>query len=478
MIKVLLVLFGLLVPFFSTADIFSDNVGSTLPPFFDSLAYGSCYTGISSITTESECISISESVFQSQYDSHAQVSNCTPDDNSSSNQRNCAIELTSDSQYMYGKITFDKYRYGSFQYSSFVTLSPNHFWTFSHNEYIKRCPPEGLNHQLWTYEIYGDSDGDGVSTLENCSDPSLIPLFDTCDINDSLNVQVTESNACYTKSDGSSCSVTAVDVGGGNQVYMGSEGNCYTDPLPDVTNNPDLGGLPVGQDCVPSGSLLACPEDPTNVCVDSGSSFGGGSTNNCQSGCGYVNDSFVCIDSDTDLDGLPDYNDPDIDGDGISNANDLDADGDGKDDPVYSSDGGGGVGGSGSELLDLKPVVDELKKLNDQFKETPINDFNSGGELDTLNSDYNTEITGFKDKTASQLGFQDTLTLSNSSSLTNSIPIEQCQNYSIPVGFFGEFSLDTCSLSSKVQPLLTWFFGLLTAWYIFFTINRTLSEGF
>jgi len=467
--KVLLVLTVLLVPFFSNADIFTDGSIPTLPP---SLETGYCITAKAGLIFYNGCGESEQDATLAACSGLADILGTSPTTETHLHEE-YSSKYCINNGGLYAEMYHDKTAW--YLSNPSTVYGPNPYkLTFTYvNDLVSNispnCPP--TNNPTYTYSI--DLDSDGLTDL--CADPKTIQLLDTCNINDSPNVTVTAQDACYTKADGSQCNVAAVDVGGGNQVYMGSEGNCYTDPLPDVTNNPDLGGVPVGPDCVPSGSLLACPEDPTNVCVDSGSSFGGASTNNCQAGCGYINDSFVCIDSDTDSDGLPDYNDPDIDGDGVSNGNDIDADGDGKDDPIYSNVGGGGVGGS---ALDLKPVVDELKKLNEQFKVTPVNDFNSGGELDALNSDYNAEIKGFKDKTAAQLGFQDTLTLSNSSSLTNSIPVEQCQNYSIPVGFFGEFSLDTCSLSSKVQPLLTWFFGLLTAWYIFFTINRTLSEGF
>ncbi|MEY8216282.1 MAG: hypothetical protein RPR97_17575, partial [Colwellia sp.] len=151
---------------------------------------------------------------------------------------------------------------------------------------VNTCPPEGNTTHSYSIDMNEDSETD------SCADPTEIPLFDSCNINDSPNVQVTEPDACYTKSDGSSCSVSAVDVGGGNQVYQGSEGNCYADPQPDVSGNPAQGDLPISEECVNNGGLLACPEDPSNVCGDSGSSYGGGSVNNCQAGCDYVNDQF------------------------------------------------------------------------------------------------------------------------------------------------------------------------------------------
>ena len=339
------------------------------------------------------------------------------------------------------------------------------------NTNVNSCPPE--SYPSFTMEYGQDNDGNPTS----CIDPNNLALLDSCDINDTLNVQVTDVNACYSKPDGSLCSVTAVDVGGGNQVYMGSEGDCYTDPKPDISENQTIGSEPITNECTNNGGLLTCPEDPANVCGTSGTTYGGGSVNNCQSGCGYVNDAFVCYDIDTDGDGLPDYNDPDIDGDGIKNSDDFDSNGDGIDDPIN----GGATGtssGAASLKIDLTPVVSELKKLNDQFKVTEVKALNQDGELDLLNNDYQTKLTEFSSKTATELGYTDSLNLANSGVLSSAIPTETCQNYSIPVGFFGNFTLDTCSLSSKVQPLLTWFFGLLTAWYIFFLINRTLSEGF
>jgi len=472
MIKVLLVLIGLLVPFFShsfSESIFTDENTSIPKTLLGTIFTCGYYNrpiseltveriGMSNYELTGYCVSIVASALEidDRY-TDCQTPTATPVDTGSS--------YYIDFEWIYSSSGVKCDYHGS---STVNVIASNVV-----ESELTTCPPHGVNYQSWIYEVYGDSDGDGIATLERCADPSLIPLFDTCDYNDSPNVQVTESNACYTKLDGSSCAVTAVDVGGGNQIYMGSEGDCYDGSRPDITTNPDLGGIPVGQDCVPSGALLACPEDPTNVCGDSGTTYGDASVNNCQAGCGYVNDSFVCYDTDIDGDGLPDYNDPDIDGDGIANKDDLDSDGDGKDDPINSVNSG-----SGTSSTDLTPVVNELKKLNDQFKATEVKDFDSDKKLEKLNTDYNTELTAFLGKSSDELGYKDSLSLVNSSGLTASLPSEQCQNYVIPVGYFGNFTLDTCALSSKVQPLLTWFFGLLTAWYIFFTINRTLSEGF
>jgi len=230
----------------------------------------------------------------------------------------------------------------------------------------KQCPNQ--NYLDYTYSIYLDED----SEPDSCANPDNIPLIDSCNINDSPNLQVTEQSACYTKSDGSQCSISAVDVGGGNMVYMGDEGNCYADPKPDVTGNDTLGQTPTTNQCVNNGGLLACLEDPANVCVQSGSNYGGGSVNNCQSGCGYVNDSFMCYDTDIDSDGLPDYNDPDKDGDGIPNDSDLDSDGDGKDDPINTGDGNQQGSGGGSVTVDLTPVVSKLDEIKKSMSETNV----------------------------------------------------------------------------------------------------------
>jgi hypothetical protein len=339
--------------------------------------------------------------------------------------------------------------------------------------YFTKMPPEpGCPNQDDPAYTYGlDQDDDGVT--DGCARPEDVSLADSCNVNDSPDLQVTEQNACYSKPDGSMCSVTAVDVGGGNQVYMGSEGDCYTDPQPDVSGNPTQGEANPDGTCTNNGGLLACAEDPENVCKEQGSAYGGGSVNNCLSGCGYVNDSFTCYDTDIDDDGLPDYNDPDIDGDGIPNDSDLDNDGDGNDDPIN----GGAASGGQVTNIDLSPVVSELQKLNKQFdKETP-DPFDKDGKLEQLNDDYKTEVEQLAAQSDSELfGVDSTLINNMGKSGLSVVPSGSCSNHSIPVGKYN-FTLDTCTLASKLMPIVEWVIYFMTAWYLFGLFNRTLTEG-
>jgi len=194
------------------------------------------------------------------------------------------------------------------------------------------CPniPEYPEH---TYPVLGDVDGE--QKVIGCAKPADLNLNDSCNSasgNSVLNIQVTDAVGCFTQSDGSVCKYNAVDVGGGNSVYqMDLEGDCYSETYPTLDDNGSIGELPVDGECTTSGNLLTCPANPDDVCDSDGT--------NCQEGCGYVNDVFACYDTDTDSDGLPDYDDPDIDGDGIKNEDDLDSDGDGKDDPISDGDG-------------------------------------------------------------------------------------------------------------------------------------------
>lgn len=345
-------------------------------------------------------------------------------------------------------------------------------WSFSSSSEIKTCPPDDYLSFLYS----NDSDGDGFPN--NCGDPFQINQVDSCDSNSSneyLTIPVDQSSGCYPQPDGSICKYNAVDVGSGNQYYaMDLEGNCYAnlDNLPDLTGQPQ--DNPVSEECVSYGNgVLGCPTNPSDVC-SSGSSYSGGSIADCQTGCGMVNDQFLCIDMDTDLDGLPDYNDPDIDGDGIPNGDDLDSDGNGTDDPIN-----GVGGGTGSEInLDLGPVINQLKDLNKNFddggQQKGIDD---NQELTNLNNDYQDKLTGLSEKTASQMGYQDSLGgLGSRTGLTSVLPSNECVSYAFhPAG--KTITLDTCVVADKVKPFLTWLFGLLTAWHIFFTINKTLREG-
>lgn len=456
--KALLVFMALVVPFFSQADIFFDSGLTHMEP--DKLIGYQCSgpnASISAASSPGACASWAANIFKQ----------ATPSSGTSS--------IRNHSGYADDLSLYIKY---DLCYSENVEGVCNEWFpnqvvgtgSASPLPPVDTCPPED-----GSPNTFGKKDSNDNL---RCFNPDEIALVDTCNINDSPNVQVTSSNACYTKSDGSMCSVSAVDVGGGNQVYQGDEGNCYQNNNPDITGNPDLGGEPVGPDCVNNGGLLACPEDPTNVCGDTGTTYGGGSVNNCQSGCGYVNDAFICHDTDIDSDGLPDYNDPDIDGDGIKNSDDLDSDGDGKDDPINGGPDGttSSTGGGGS--IDLTPVVNELKKLNKNFdKQADFAEFGADGKLDELNNKYELDLESFIAKGSSELGYTDVLSLSNGTAAAlSALPSNECQPYTIKIQNFSS-TFDMCPAAAKAKPILAWLVGMLTAWHIFILVNQTLREG-
>lgn len=224
------------------------------------------------------------------------------------------------------------------------------------------CPPD--SNPLNTF--YVDSNNDGES--ESCANPDEIPNFDTCNDGDNTMLQnrVSVSTGCFSKPDDSQCKYNAVDVGGGVEAYaLDPEGNCYSDPEPDIVGENNQ--LPNDNECTDWGSTgdMVCGESPQDVCSADGLS--------CQDGCGTVNGETFCFSGDQDGDDLPNYLDPDKDGDGIPNKDDLDSDGDGKDDPIDNSGkGDGDNGGGGGVSVDLKPLVSKLDEIKKSISETDV----------------------------------------------------------------------------------------------------------
>jgi hypothetical protein len=337
------------------------------------------------------------------------------------------------------------------------------------------CPPDA--HPSFVLPIL-DETGDNIKF---CVDPFQLSQVDDCNSNSSheyLTIPVTSSDGCVELPDGSMCAYNSVDIGGGNDYYaMDLEGECYSNPndLPEI----DFGlpeDDPIDDDCVSYGNgVLGCPENPSNVC-DSGSSFSGGSIQDCQTGCGMVNSQFMCIDEDTDNDGIPDYNDPDIDGDGIQNEDDLDNNGDGLDDPINENPS------NENSDLNLGPLINEIKKTNDSldaiedsFKTDhglTSDGINKDGRLDELNNDYQLNLEEFIAKGSTEMGYTDKLTLGNSSSLS-SLPSNACSAHSFHVDGV-TIPFDMCVVAEKVKSVLFYIIGFLTAWHIFFLINSTL----
>ncbi|MCY7295069.1 hypothetical protein [Alteromonas sp. a30] len=248
---------------------------------------------------------------------------------------------------------------------------------------VPQCPPEDPQFIDYTYgkEIengLGCFNLDDVLARDSCPDSVndgafVLPQLDN-----------TASKICHAKDDGSLC---AYDLNEGVYVANFEENrSCYTEDNPDTYDDSSLDPQEDNNQCHDIGNgVLACPEDPNNVCND---------TSGCQSGCGTVavNGSepvFMCLSDDTDGDGIGDYADPDIDGDGIPNEQDLDNDGDGIDDPVY--DNGNSAGGSNQtiniDLTQTNNLLNQIKSGVDDLGNT------LGNTLDNIEDELKADFT-------------------------------------------------------------------------------------
>lgn len=244
-----------------------------------------------------------------------------------------------------------------------------------------------------------DFDSDGKP--DRCYSVKDADLFDSCDIstNDYLSMApVTHSTVCTTLPDGSMCQYSAVDVGGGHQVYqIDLEASCYEpepdaeflDYINDLHPVPDYNYQMGDYRCESDGGLLTCAEIPEDVTDPL--------TGEAPDGCGTIAGNYACVSGDTDGDSIPDYLDPDIDGDGIKNEDDLDSNGDGQDDVTRPGDNqNNGSGGSVNVDIDLAPVVNELKDINKSISETDVtlNDKPSDGVESFWESEYPDGLQG------------------------------------------------------------------------------------
>lgn len=331
--------------------------------------------------------------------------------------------------------------------------------SFARVDESEQCPPD-------SHPSYVSSHMTSETSFV-CYSPSQLNMNDSCNAssgNEYLTIDVSAPSGCFPQPDGSICKYDAVDLGGGNEFYaMDLEGDCYENPddLPTLSGTPK--GNPANGDCKDYGGILACPADPKDVC-SSGSAYAGGSIADCQTGCGMINDQFLCIDQDTDGDGIPDYDDPDIDGDGIPNRDDLDSNGDGKDDPKSSGTGvGGGIGG---KPVDLGPVISELKKANKFLDEIVSEQSIADGteikqlinekkeDLETRTNEFlnNSDLSGIENFAATN-GIQ-----SDFFQINSSISGSSCNNPTHSE--LGQFGI--CEKISAARPFLYIAFGLLT----------------
>ncbi len=205
---------------------------------------------------------------------------------------------------------------------SFVTITA----TFIESTTIEECP------ETHPYMVQ-----------DKCANPVQIQANDTCNFNDVYSQTVTEPHACIVKNDGSKCAVSSVDIGNGQSVYMPTENDCYSDVYPTLDENGGLGELPLPDEnqCTQSGALEYCPADPQDKCTET----------ECESGCGYMNDQFICVapidDDNGDDTGDGDGDDTgDGDGDDTGNGDGNDT-GNGDGDDTGNGNGNGGGNGNG-----------------------------------------------------------------------------------------------------------------------------------
>ena len=338
----------------------------------------------------------------------------------------------------------------------------------------KTCPPEA--YPTFTSTFTGD-------TGDKCYSSSEANLKDSCNISSGNQyltnaVDSTKPQICHTQSDGSICSYKATDIGGGKQAYqLDLEGDCYTDPKPDV-GTPEQ-QQPNNDDCKDYGDgLLGCPADPEDVCQGTGSTIGGTGFNQCQTGCGYINDQFMCIDTDTDGDGLPDFNDPDIDGDGIPNDEDTDEDGDGKDDGLdQPSQGGNGQGSGGGASFDDSGIINAINKLRTSL--ITDQDIDDGSDIkkqvEEGDKELDKKITEFFDD--DNLKGIDTFVKDNAIedqffNIRSSFSGASCTD----VTFDGYGTLELCDRIAGARPFLYIAFGLGTAIYLIFRFTMVIRE--
>lgn len=286
------------------------------------------------------------------------------------------------------------------------------------------CPPD--NYPNYTFERDTNNDGktdqcynpDELDNASNCANQvgSMLPAL--------TNIV---TKVCKTdQGSGARCGYSKKD---GDVVYkLDLEMNCFGDSENQVPEyNPEP--MPEPSNCAKyNDGLMVCKEKPENKCDANG---------NCQDQCGFFNKEFYCFincsGEECDKETPPPVNcetnptapvcveepDPEPDPDFCKN-NPTDPKCTTPPEPCTGDncppDGGGGGGGTG-EKVDLKPVVDELKALNDKLDfsttqndstrkmgllETAFDD-DAISELKSKTDELKTEINGFYTSTKAEI---------------------------------------------------------------------------
>lgn len=315
------------------------------------------------------------------------------------------------------------------------------------------CPPdEHLGH------VYSVVDGDGNM---QCYDPAELAEADTCEglVDNNFHISKDPAIGCVVLDDGSKCPARSgfeieSNYPGSTPTYFyttdldADPTTCYTSE--DGPTSEGTGTIPQPEGYCENigGKVLMCNESESAICTDGV----------CPTGCGNVDfgegSQFICIDDDTDSDGVPNYSDIDIDGDGIRNEDDEDWDGDGQNDTAYTGSGGGG--GGGASAGEIKNVLTEQGDFSsDQFEA------NVDGKVNALNMQVDTLLE------SDTLKFQDAIEQNSLSSNldVSSVFTSGCNaTFSIP---FSTEHIDICEAANKANPFLYVIFALST--FIFCT---------
>lgn len=282
------------------------------------------------------------------------------------------------------------------------------------------CPPDAFPNYIFSRDTNNDGktdqcyNPDELDNASNCANQvgSMLPALTNL-----------ATKVCKTdQASGARCGYSRKDS---DLVYkLDLEMNCFGDSENQVPEyNPEP--MPEPSNCAKyNDGLMVCKEKPENKCDANG---------NCQDQCGFFNKEFYCFincsGEECDKETPPPVNcetnptapvcveepDPEPDPDFCKNN---------PTDPKCTTppDGGGGDGGSTggggtSQKVDLKPVVDELKSLNDKLDfsttqndstrkmgllETAFDD-DAISELKSKTDEIKTEINGFYTSTKAEI---------------------------------------------------------------------------
>lgn len=376
--------------------------------------------------------------------------------------------------------TYDKwaytYRFRNDEEAPWSGVTSKFFWIYDNEPSYQCTNPD--------YPIPVDSNNDGE--IDECAP-------DACMVDDPLWSSDTSINSptgriCTQQPDGSVCEYQAIEHNGSTSEYVfrptGESCECSEfGPIPCVEQDEDGNSMneDQDQDCVQTDDLIMCSADPSDHCDEQGV---------CDTGCGYINDNFVCTETADENEAPCTANDERMSCDGVpegecpvgyftcgseSDENDLpedqDRDGDGVPDGVTAEE---------IARLNAKLAEDIGEEVADKLLGEPVpNPAEWTDAMKSTSDTLNDEITDFYEADdASQ--FSDMLTDGQSqfeSKMLSALPDSgQCSpiNISTPNG---PVIIDHCPAANVVKPILEWAFylflllGIWRAFSIQFTPN-------